>query len=83
MVYPADDTRIRVTLLRRQLRAVVEHARALVEEARRLREARKAAQPRARGAPEHVAPVLRRPGKVGESQPVRSDEMMRETKPDS
>lgn len=35
MVYPADDTYIRITLLRRALREMVERTRALSAEARR------------------------------------------------
>jgi hypothetical protein len=42
MVYPADDTRIRLTLLRRELRATVERIQALVEQSRRMRAVRAA-----------------------------------------
>jgi hypothetical protein len=44
MVYPADDTRVRLALLRGELRATGERARVLVEEAKRLRVARAARQ---------------------------------------
>ena len=37
MVYPADDTQIRLVLLRRELRATMERVRALVEDGRRKR----------------------------------------------
>jgi hypothetical protein len=45
MVYPADDTQIRLALLRRELRATMERVRALVEDGQRKRAMREKAAP--------------------------------------